>query len=80
MSQKRKYQSFAFAKVNLTLRILSKLKHGYHRIQSFIIFLNLKDRIQLSESDLKYDKIIFKLSYYIILQRNVHAYLIKTLF
>jgi len=60
LSQKRKYQSFAFAKVNLTLRILSKLKHGYHRIQSFIIFLNLKDRIQLSESDLKYDKIIFK--------------------
>ena len=60
MPQKIKYRSFAFAKVNLTLRILSKLKYGYHRIQSFIIFLNLKDKIQLSESDLKYDKIIFK--------------------
>ena len=60
MSRKRKYHSFAFAKVNLTLRILSKLKYGYHRIQSFIIFLNLKDEIQLTESDLRYDKIIFK--------------------
>jgi len=58
--RKIKYHSFAFAKVNLTLRILSKLKYGYHRIQSFIIFLNLKDEIQLTESDLKYDKIIFK--------------------
>ena len=60
MLRKIKYHSFAFAKVNLTLRILSKLKYGYHRIQSFIIFLNLKDEIQLTESDLKYDKIIFK--------------------
>ena len=60
MLRKIKYHSFAFAKVNLTLRILSKLKNGYHRIQSFIIFLNLKDKIQLTESDLRYDKIIFK--------------------
>ncbi len=60
MLRKIKYHSFAFAKVNLTLRILSKLKYGYHRIQSFIIFLNLKDEIQLIESDLRYDKIIFK--------------------
>ena len=60
MLRKIKYHSFAFAKVNLTLRILSKLKNGYHRIQSFIIFLNLKDEIQLTESDLRYDKIIFK--------------------
>ena len=60
MLRKIKYHSFAFAKVNLTLRILSKLKYGYHRIQSFIIFLNLKDEIQLTESDLKNDKIIFK--------------------
>ena len=60
MLRKIKYHSFAFAKVNLTLRILSKLKYGYHRIQSFIIFLNLKDEIQLTESDLRYDKIIFK--------------------
>jgi 4-diphosphocytidyl-2-C-methyl-D-erythritol kinase len=58
--RKIKYNGFAFAKVNLTLRILSKLKYGYHRIQSFIIFLNLKDQIQLKESDLMYDKIIFK--------------------
>ena len=49
MLRKRKYHSFAFAKVNLTLRILSKLKYGYHRIQSFIIFLNLKDKNQLLE-------------------------------
>ena len=60
MLRKIKYHSFAFAKVNLTLRILSKLKNGYHRIQSFIIFLNLKDQIQLIESELRYDKIIFK--------------------
>ncbi len=60
MLRKIKYNGFAFAKVNLTLRILSKLKYGYHRIQSFIIFLNLKDQIQLKESDLMYDKIIFK--------------------
>jgi len=58
--QKIKYQSFAFAKVNLTLRILSKLKNGNHKIQSFVIFLNLKDKIQLTESYSKQDKITFK--------------------
>ena len=69
MLRKIKYHSFAFAKVNLTLRILSKLKYGYHRIQSFMIFLNLKDEIQLTESDLKYDKIIFKGKFSRVIQR-----------
>ena len=56
---KKKYQSFAFAKLNLTLRVLSKLKSGNHKIQTVITFCTLKDKIELAEIDLNYDKIIF---------------------
>ena len=41
MLRKIKYHSFAFAKVNLTLNVLRRLKSNFHSIESFITFIDL---------------------------------------
>ena len=49
----------SYCKVNLSLRVLKKLKNGYHNIMSLITFCDLHDVISISEiRDLK-DKISF---------------------
>ena len=49
----------SYCKVNLSLRVLKKLKNGYHNIMSLITFCDLHDVISISEiGDLK-DKISF---------------------
>ena len=49
----------SYCKINLSLRVLKKLKNGYHNIMSLITFCDLHDLISISEiSNLK-DKISF---------------------
>tara|TARA_S200000501_G_scaffold370915_1_gene412985 strand:+ start:3270 stop:4130 length:861 start_codon:yes stop_codon:yes gene_type:complete len=49
----------SFAKVNLSLNVVSRLKNNYHRIESLITFINLKDEIYLRNSQKKNHKITF---------------------
>jgi 4-diphosphocytidyl-2-C-methyl-D-erythritol kinase len=47
----KKYQSFA--KINLFLHILNQREDGYHNLQSWFTFINLKDDITFSFNDSK---------------------------
>lgn len=49
----------AFCKINLNLRVLKKLRNGYHKIQSIVTFCDLHDIIYVSETKNTKDKIIF---------------------
>ena len=55
----KNYRLKAFCKINLSLRVLKKLKNGYHKIQSFVTFGDLHDEITVKESRRADDKIIF---------------------
>ena len=55
----KKYRLKSFCKINLSLRVLKKLKNGYHKIQSFVTFGDLCDIICISENRGMKDKIIF---------------------
>ena len=48
----------SFSKINLTLRVLKKLKSGMHDIETNSMLVNLYDEIFISKD--KKDKIIFK--------------------
>ena len=47
------------AKINLSLRVIGKLKSGYHKIESLVSFLNLYDEIKIKEIIGKNHKIKF---------------------
>ena len=49
----------SFCKINLLLRVLKRLKNGYHNISSLITFCDLHDVISISETNLLKDKISF---------------------
>ena len=49
----------SYCKVNLSLRVLKKLKNGYHNIMSLITFCDLHDVISISEIRNLKDKISF---------------------
>ena len=49
----------SYCKVNLFLRIIKKLKNGYHNIQSLVIFCDLHDEITISKIKNARDKISF---------------------
>ena len=50
----------SYSKVNLSLRVNDKLKSGLHEIQSYYCLVNLSDKIQISKTNKKKDKIVFK--------------------
>jgi len=50
----------SYSKVNLSLRVNNKLKSGLHEIQSYYCLVNLSDKIQISKTNKKKDKIVFK--------------------
>jgi len=50
----------SYSKVNLSLRVNNKLKSGLHEIQSYYCLVNLNDKIKISKTKKKKDKIIFK--------------------
>ena len=53
----------SYAKINLTLKINSKLKNNLHEIQSFFCLIDLSDKIKLRITKSKKDKTIFKGSF-----------------
>ena len=55
----KKYYIKSFCKINLSLRVLKKLKNGYHNISSLITFCNLYDLITIDKSKKKRDEITF---------------------
>ena len=55
----RKFKLKSFCKINLLLRVIRRLKNGYHNISSLITFCDLHDVISISETNLLKDKISF---------------------
>jgi 4-diphosphocytidyl-2-C-methyl-D-erythritol kinase len=55
----KKYKLKAYCKINLSLRVLKKLKNGYHKIQSFMTFADVYDEIYIKEIKENKDKINF---------------------
>ena len=49
----------SFCKVNLSIRVLKKLKNGLHNIQTNSFLLNLHDDIKINRIYEKKDNIIF---------------------
>ena len=49
----------SYCKINLFLRVIKKLKNGYHNITSLITFCNLHDLISISETKNLKDKVSF---------------------
>ena len=49
----------SFCKINLSLRVLSKLKSGFHNIQSNSFLINLHDNIKIKKINKKKDSVIF---------------------
>ena len=49
----------SYCKINLLLRVVKRLKNGYHSISSIIAFCNLYDTISISKTNSKKDKICF---------------------
>ena len=52
----KKFKLKSFCKINLSLRVLKRLKNGYHNISSLITFCDLYDVISISETNLLKDK------------------------
>ena len=50
----------SYSKINLSLKVNSKLKNGLHEIQSTYCLVNLYDKIQIKKIKKKKDKITFK--------------------
>ena len=53
------YKIKSFAKVNLSLNVLGKLKSNFHRIESLITFIDLYDEIYIKKSNNKSHNIKF---------------------
>ena len=49
----------SFCKINLSLKVLKKLKNGYHNIASIITFCDIHDVISIREIKASRDKITF---------------------
>ena len=55
----KKFKVKSFCKINVSLRVLKKLKNGYHSIQSLIFFCNIFDLILIKQIKGSKDKIKF---------------------
>ena len=50
----------SYSKINLSLRILKKMKNGYHDIQSNTFLIDLFDKIYIKKNLKKKDEVVFK--------------------
>ena len=50
----------SYSKINLTLKVNSKLRNGLHEIQTLYSWINLNDQINIIETKKNKDRIIFK--------------------
>ena len=55
----KKFKIKSFCKINLSLRVINKLRNGYHNITSLITFCDLHDVISINQIDGTIDKISF---------------------
>ncbi len=55
----KEFKIKSFCKINLSLRVLSRLNSGYHNINSIITFCNLHDVISIYKINGSKDKINF---------------------
>jgi 4-diphosphocytidyl-2-C-methyl-D-erythritol kinase len=55
----KKIKIKSYCKINLSLKVIKKMKNGYHIINSLITFCNLYDIISITESKKLNDNIIF---------------------
>ncbi len=60
----KKFKIKSFCKINLSLRVLSRLNNGYHKINSIITFCNLHDLISISKTKEEKDVITFSGKFY----------------
>ena len=49
-------------KINLSLRVIKKIKNNYHEIQSLVTFVKIFDYILINQAALKKDKITLTIS------------------
>ena len=49
----------SYAKINLSLNVIKKLKNNYHNIESLITFISLSDEIFIRPIKLKKNKVFF---------------------
>ncbi|MDC0385367.1 4-(cytidine 5'-diphospho)-2-C-methyl-D-erythritol kinase [Pelagibacteraceae bacterium] len=71
----------SYAKINLLLKVNSKLKNGLHDIQSFFCLIDLSDKIQIKKNQKKKDQIKFvgPFSKFVKLKNNSVNILLKNL-
>lgn len=50
---------YSYSKINLTLKVINKLKNNLHGINSLITFVNVYDKIALKEKKIKRDSVSF---------------------
>ena len=50
---------YSFCKINLSLRVIKKLRTRLHKIQSIVTFVNLFDIIKIKETNSEGDQIKF---------------------
>ena len=55
----RYYKIKSYAKINISLKVLGKLKSNLHKIESLVSFINLYDEIFIKKINNKDHKIIF---------------------
>ena len=55
----KNFKIYSFCKVNLTLRVLKKIKKNLHDVESLITFCKPYDEILVKKIDSSKDKIIF---------------------
>ena len=55
----RYYKIKSYAKVNISLKVLRKLKSNFHKIESLVSFINLYDEIFIKKTNNKDHKIKF---------------------
>ena len=49
----------SYCKINISLRVIKKLKNGLHKINTFITFARIFDQIYIKEIKNTKDKILF---------------------
>ena len=49
----------SYAKINLCLGVVGRLKSGYHKIETLVSFINLHDEIKIKKISYKNHKIKF---------------------
>ena len=73
----KKFKIKSFCKINLTLRVLQRLRTGYHNIESLITFCDLHDVITVCKIKGLTDKIKFFGNFKNMINKDVLNYIIE---